>query len=87
MEEKEMIQIQNPDGTSLDVEIITYLFSDDNQKTYLVYSKGETTGVESDEVIYISKINKEDNKYKLENITDDTEWSDVQKLLKKIANA
>lgn len=86
MEEKEMIKIKNLDGTTSDVEIITYLISDDNQKKYLVYSKGETTGPESDEVIYISRIQKEDNN-KLENITDDTEWAEVQKLLKKIANA
>ena len=87
MEEKEMVKIQNVDGTTLDVELLTYLISDDNQKTYFVYSKNEKTGVDADEVIYIAKVKKEDNIFKTEVITDETEWTAVQQLLKKIANA
>ncbi len=87
MDTKEMIRIQNSDGTTIDVELITYLISEDNMKTYVVYSKGEVTGVESDEVIYISKVVSEGDVLKLKEIEDDAEWADVQKLLKKIANA
>ena len=87
MDTKEMIYIQNSDGSKEEVELVTYLISDDNMKSYLVYSKGETTGVESDEVIYISKIVYSGDVIQLEEITDDTEWSEVQRLLKKIANA
>ena len=83
-----MIYIQNSDGSKEEVELLTYLISDDNMKTYLVYSKGETTGVESDEVIYISKvIYNEGDVLQLSEIVDDAEWSEVQRLLKKIANA
>jgi len=87
MDTKEMVVIQNADGSKAEVELVTYLISDDNMKTYLVYSKGEKTGVESDEVIYISRIVQEGEVLKLAEIVDDAEWTDVQKLLKKIANA
>jgi len=86
MEEKEMIIIKNNDGSEMEVELVTYLISDDQTKTYLVYSKGEKSGVEDDEVIYISKIIQNGDVLKLEEITDDNEWNEVQKLLKKIAN-
>ena len=86
-EEKNMVVIKNSDGTTTEVELITYLLSDDNISLYMVYSKGEETGVNQDEVIYISKITKEDNFIKLHGISDDKEWEDVQLLLKKIANS
>ena len=85
--EKKMITIKNSDGTSLEVELITYLFSEDNQTYYVVYSKGELNGAENDEVIYISKIKNDGSKLVVEEITDDIEWANVQVLLKKIANA
>ncbi len=86
-EEKKMVTIKNPDGSLMDVEVVTYLISDDYVNNYLVYSKGELSGSENDEVIYISKIIKNDSVLILEEITDDKEWSNVQTLLKKIANA
>ena len=85
-EDKEMIVIQNADGTTNEVELVTYLISEDNTSNYLVYSKGEKTGAESDEIIYISKVVPGDV-LKISEITDDNEWTMVQGLLKKIANA
>lgn len=85
--EKKNIIIKNNDGTSLEVELITYLFSDDGQSNYVVYSKGEITGAEKDEVIYISKIINNGSQLVIEEITDDAEWANVQTLLKRIANA
>ena len=87
MDTKEMILIEHSDGTTMEVELITYLISEDNMNTYLVYSKGEKTGVDSDEVIYISKVVKEGETLVIEEITDEEEWANVQRLLKKIANA
>lgn len=87
MQEKEMIIIENADGSSMEVELITYLISDDQVNTYLVYSKGEKNGVDDDEIIYVSKIVESGEVSKIEEITDDAEWAEVQKLLKKIANA
>ena len=83
----EMIKLVDLNGNESDVELITYLISDDNMKTYVVYSKGETQGAEQDRIIYISKVNKEDNKLKISEIIDDEEWVQVQQLLKNIANA
>lgn len=87
MDTKEMVTIQNSDGSFTEVELVTYLMSEDNKKAYLVYSKGEKTGVESDEVIYISGIVSNEGVLQLYEIVDDNEWAEVQKYLKKIANA
>ena len=85
--EKEMIEIINADGTAEKVEVVTYLMSEDGLRQYLVYTKGEVQGTEGDQVIYISKVVSDDGALKLEEIVDDSEWSSVQHLLKKIANA
>ena len=69
-----------------EVEIVTYLNSKDSMNQYLVYTKGENQP-NGDVIIYISKIKEEDDATKLEEIVDDNEWKDVQKLLKEIANA
>lgn len=86
MSEKEMVVIENNDGSTMEVELVTYLISEDQMNTYLVYSKGEKNGALEDEVIYISKIIEEGKILKLEEIVDEDEWTEVQKLLKKIAN-
>ena len=85
MEDRKVI-IQDSDGVKTEVELVTYLINDSNKKTYLVYSKGEKTGAEDDEIIYVSRIVREDNIIYIDEITDDNEWIEVQNLLKKIAN-
>ena len=87
MEDKEMVIIENNDGSKSEVELVTYLISEDNTKKYIVYSKGEKNSEATDEIIYISKVISEDGVLKLNEITDDEEWLVVQNLLKKIANA
>ena len=88
MEDKEMITIQNSDNTTFDVELVTYLISDDEQNKYVVYSKGEKTGTDNDEIIYISRLNIIDNgTHQVSEIIDNNEWLNVQQLLKRIANA
>lgn len=86
-EEKRMITIRNSNGEDSDVELITYLISDDNRTSYMVYSKGEKVGAEDDEILYITRIEKEGNLIKMNLIESDEEWQSVQALLKKIANA
>lgn len=83
---KEMVELIDIDGLSSEVEVITYLNSEDDKRQYIVYTKGEVQEETGNQVIYIAKIIKEDNIFKLEEITDDVEWVDVQHLLKKIAN-
>ncbi len=85
MEDRKVI-IQDNDGVKTEVELVTYLINDNNKKTYLVYSKGEKTGAEDDEIIYVSRIVREDNVIYIDEITDDNEWIEVQNLLKEIAN-
>lgn len=87
MENKEMITIKNSDNSTIDVELVTYLISEDKQNKYIVYSKGEKTGVNDDEIIYISKLTIDNGSLKISEIVDDNEWLNVQNLLKRIANA
>ena len=87
MEEKEKVIIENSDGTKIEVELVTYLISDDRTNKYIVYTKGEKMGENDDEIIYISKLVSETDGLKITEIVDDNEWLDVQRLLKKIANA
>lgn len=87
MEEKEMIEVIDIDGLTTEVELVTYLNSEDDKRQYIVYTKGETPGTNGDQVIYISRFVNNDGELKIEEIVDDAEWIDVQHLLKKIANA
>ena len=41
MDDKEMIIIESNDGTKSEVELVTYLVSEDKSNKYIVYSKGE----------------------------------------------
>ena len=86
MDNLEKVIIVEQDGNETEVEVVTYLNSKDSMNQYLVYSKGETQP-NGDVIIYISKIKEEEGIIKLEEIVDDTEWKDVQSLLKEIANA
>ena len=85
--DKKMVMIENSDGTKFEVELITYLMSEDQQIDYVVYSKGEISGNEGDEVIYISKLARNGDSLYVEEIQDELEWTNVQALLRKIANA
>lgn len=86
MDDKELVEIKNQDGSLEKVELVTYLVSEDKLRNYMVYSKGEVQGEQKDHVIYISKVIKEEGNLKLLEIEDDAEWKDVQRLLKRIAN-
>ena len=85
--DRKLIQIEEANGNLVDAELITYLIDDEGQKQYIVYSKGETSGNDGDEVIYISRILNSGGTLKIEEITDENEWQTVQKLLKMIANS
>lgn len=86
MGEKEIMEIVNPQGEREEVQLVTYLISDDRLKQYIVYTKGEAVGTEGDLVIYISRLFKDAEGFKVQEISDDVEWNDVQQLLKRIAN-
>ena len=87
MDNKEMAELIDIDGLSHDIELVTFLNSDDDKRQYVVYSKGEVQQETGNQVIYIAKLLPDGNEFKLEEITDDIEWVDVQRSLKQIANA
>lgn len=87
MELKKMVTIDYGDGKIQEVELVTYLLSDDQINNYIVYSKGEKSGTEGDEVIYVSKLIKKGENNIIQEIIDENEWFNVQTLLKKIANS
>lgn len=87
MGDKNMVVMQNDAGVKTEAELVTYLINDDHTGAYVVYSKGEKVGEENDEIIYISKIVSNGPVMQTKEIVDDNEWLDVQRLLKKIANA
>ena len=86
MEKSEMVEIIDAEGLKSEVELVTFLNSDNNDRQYIVYTKGETQGLEQDQVIYISRVINEEGILKLLEIEDDVEWNEVQRLLRKIAN-
>ena len=87
MDNREMAELIDIDGLSTEVEIVTFLNSEDDKRQYVVYTKGETQEQTGNQVIYIARIVKDGEILKLEEITEDAEWVDVQHLLKQIANA
>ena len=87
MEEKEFVELVDSLGNKTEVEVVTYLTSVDKSKNYVVYTKGELRGEANNRVIYISRIYKDAPNFRVEEITSDDEWNDVQRLLKQIANA
>ena len=85
--DKKMIVIENSEGERKEAELVTYLISEDQQTHYVVYTFGEPGEEEGDEIIYVSKIARNGESLYVEEIMDNNEWSLVQMLLKKIANA
>ena len=87
MEDTNVIEIVMPNGNVDNVNVITYLVSDGGVRQYVVYSKNESYGDNGDKIIYISKILNNSDVLYVSEITDDVEWNEVQKLLRRIANA
>lgn len=86
MDKREKAELIDIDGLSSEIEVVTYLNSEDDKRQYVVYTKGEVQEETGNQVIYIAKILPDGKNFRLEEITDDVEWIDVQHLLKAIAN-
>ena len=87
MEDTRKLEIVTPDGEIDSVNLITYLTSDDGVRQFIVYSKDEDYGEYGDKIIYISKLHNKNNVLTVSEILDDVEWNEVQRLLRRIANA
>ena len=85
MGNKELVEIIDSKGKVEQVQLVTYLISDDKLKHYIVYTKNETRA-NNEHVIYISRLYKTGDVKQLDEISDDQEWLYVQSLLKRIAN-
>lgn len=81
--ERETIRVIDTEGTQLDVELIS-IIEEDNKK-YLVYTKGEKQK-SGNLIIYITKVRVKEGMYYLENIIDDMEWHKVKNIMSKIIN-
>lgn len=79
--ERKMIRIIDPDDTELDVELISIL--ENNNKKYLVYTKGEKQK-SGNMILYVSRLRVKGGKYILENIFEDNEWEELKSLLSKL---
>ena len=77
MNAKEMIEIVDTNGNNTMVELITYLISDDRLKQYIVYTKGEIKGEGNDQVIYISKLFKDNELISTKTTNEKGEYSFV----------
>ncbi len=83
MEEKRILTINKPDGTTEQVEeVITFQF-DDNKKRYVVYTKNETDD-EGNITIYITEIIKDDTGYKFLGVGTDEEWTRIKEALRSL---
>lgn len=87
MEEKKIAELIDSSGNKIEIDVVTYLVSPDKLKHYVVYTKGEVRGENNNHVIYISRIYKENDCFRIEEISTDDEWIAVQRLLKQIANS
>lgn len=77
-----MIRIIDTDYTKIDVELISII--ENNNKKYLIYSKGEKQKT-GNLIIYISKLIIKEGQYVLKNIRNE-EWNDIRKLLRNIVS-
>ena len=51
MDKKEMAELIDVDGLSSEIEVVTYLNSDDDKRQYVVYTKGEVQEQTGNQVI------------------------------------
>lgn len=83
MEEKRILTINKPDGTTEQVEeVITFQF-DDNKKRYVVYTKNETDE-EGNITIYVTEIIKDDTGYRFLGVETDQEWARIKEALRSL---
>ena len=73
-------------GQEKEYDVLFTFESEETNKHYIVYTKNEVRGTEGDQIIYISRLFKDSEGLKIQEIVDDGEWNEVQRLLKKIAN-
>lgn len=82
MKELETLKIVNPEGTEMELKVITILKTPDESKSFLIYTfddKAENVD------IYASIIKEEENNYVLDSITNEDDWNMIQKAIEELS--
>lgn len=83
MEDKRILTINKPDGTTEQVEEVISFEFDDNKKKYCVYTKNETDD-DGNVTIYVTEVVKDNDGYKFLGVESDSEWSRIKEALRKL---
>lgn len=82
-EERRILTINKPDGTTETVEeVISFEFGDTKRK-YCVYTKNEMDN-EGNVTIYVTEIVKDNEGFKFLGVESDAEWSRIKDALRKL---
>lgn len=83
MDEKRILTINKPDGTSEQVEEVISFEFDDTKKQYLVYTKNEVDET-GNMTIYVTEVKKENNEYKFLGVSTEAEWDRIKAVLRTL---
>lgn len=86
MNDKHVMTTVLPDGSRENVEVLLSFKFNDTGKEYVIYTKNE-----SDEkgniTIYVSVVNRENDKAVLTTISDENEWAKVKDVLRELSKS
>lgn len=83
MDEKRILTINKPDGSSEQVEEVISFEFDDTKKQYLVYTKNEVDEI-GNMTIYVTEVKKDKNGYKFLGVSSDEEWDRIKAVLRTL---
>ena len=83
MDEKRILTINKPDGSSEEVEEVISFEFDDTKKQYLVYTKNEVDET-GNMTIYVTEVKKDKNGYKFLGVSSDEEWDRIKAVLRTL---
>ncbi len=83
MDEKRILTINKPDGSSEQVEEVISFEFDDTKKQYLVYTKNEVDET-GNMTIYVTEVKKDNNGYKFLGVSSDEEWDRIKAVLRTL---
>ena len=83
MQEIQKISIKMPDQSVKDATVISFLKSESNEKTYVLYTIDDD-GTNPDVEIYASIFIENGDSYELKPIETSTEWDAIQEVISSI---
>lgn len=83
MQELETMKVTSADGKEVNIKVITILQNPNNDKKFLLYTLDDS----SENIdIYASLIKEKDNSYVLESITEEEDWTLIQKTIQELSD-